>query len=181
LKSRTSLRNLTLTIQICDISQSFVSATKYENISTSIPHVLNCLSLSSHHILHLLSSPSISHDHFSLALSLPSYSGISSVIHLSYSLLYLDSLILLLLSCLSVSLSFSLSSTSIHPPFALNLFTFSLTYLFSLSFFSFFFFFCLHHSISILHSSFPSLTSNFAAFFPTFSLSLFLLYPSLPM
>jgi hypothetical protein len=30
---RTSLRNLTLTIQICDISQSFVSATKYENIS----------------------------------------------------------------------------------------------------------------------------------------------------
>jgi hypothetical protein len=31
-KSRTSLRNLTLTIQICDISQSFVSATKYENI-----------------------------------------------------------------------------------------------------------------------------------------------------
>jgi hypothetical protein len=109
------------------------------------------------------------------------YSGISSVIHLSYSLLYLDSLILLLLSCLSVSLSFSLSSTSIHPPFALNLFTFSLTYLFSLSFFSFFFFFCLHHSISILHSSFPSLTPNFAALFPTFSLSLFLLYPSLPM
>jgi hypothetical protein len=29
-KSRTSLRNLTLTIQVCDISQSFVSATKYE-------------------------------------------------------------------------------------------------------------------------------------------------------
>jgi hypothetical protein len=28
------MRNLTLTIQICDISQSFVSATKYENIST---------------------------------------------------------------------------------------------------------------------------------------------------
>jgi hypothetical protein len=139
------------------------------------------VSLSSHHILHLLTSPSISHHHFSLALSLPRYSGISSVIHLSYSLLYLDSLILLLLSCLSVSLSFSLSSTSIHPPFALNLFTFSLTYLFSLSFFSFFFFFCPHHSVSILHSSFPSLTPNFAAFFPTFSLSLFLLYPSLPM
>jgi hypothetical protein len=32
-KSRTSLRNLTLTKQICDISQSFVSAIKYENIS----------------------------------------------------------------------------------------------------------------------------------------------------
>jgi hypothetical protein len=28
------LRNLTLTIQICDISQSFVSTIKYENIST---------------------------------------------------------------------------------------------------------------------------------------------------
>jgi hypothetical protein len=29
------MRNLTLTIQFCDISQSFVSATKYENTSTS--------------------------------------------------------------------------------------------------------------------------------------------------
>jgi hypothetical protein len=28
------MRNLTLTIQFCDISQSFVSATKYENTST---------------------------------------------------------------------------------------------------------------------------------------------------
>jgi hypothetical protein len=27
------MRNLTLTIHFCDISQSFVSATKYENIS----------------------------------------------------------------------------------------------------------------------------------------------------
>jgi hypothetical protein len=27
------MRNLTLTIQFCDISQSFVSATKYENTS----------------------------------------------------------------------------------------------------------------------------------------------------
>jgi hypothetical protein len=40
----------------------------------------------------------------SLALSLPRYSGVSSVIHLSYSLLYLDSLILsplaLFLACL---------------------------------------------------------------------------------
>jgi hypothetical protein len=31
-KSRTSLSNLILTIQFCDISQSFVSAIKYENI-----------------------------------------------------------------------------------------------------------------------------------------------------
>jgi hypothetical protein len=28
------MRNLTLTIHFCDISQSFVSATKYENTST---------------------------------------------------------------------------------------------------------------------------------------------------
>jgi hypothetical protein len=34
-KSRTSLRNLTLTIYICDISQSFVSAINYENIFSS--------------------------------------------------------------------------------------------------------------------------------------------------
>jgi hypothetical protein len=30
------LRNLTLTVQISDISQSFVSATKYENISIQV-------------------------------------------------------------------------------------------------------------------------------------------------
>jgi hypothetical protein len=29
------MRNLTLTIQFCDISESFVSATKYENTSNS--------------------------------------------------------------------------------------------------------------------------------------------------
>jgi hypothetical protein len=40
--------------------------------------------------------------------SLPTYSGISSVIHLSCILLYLDSLILSLLSCFSVFLSRSL-------------------------------------------------------------------------
>jgi hypothetical protein len=36
-KSRTSLRNLTLTIQICDISESFVSAIKFENNSSYLP------------------------------------------------------------------------------------------------------------------------------------------------
>jgi hypothetical protein len=49
--------------------------------------------------------------------SLFRYSGISSVIYLSYSLLYLDSLILTLLSYLSMSLSLSLSFTFIHLPF----------------------------------------------------------------
>jgi hypothetical protein len=54
------------------------------------------------------------------------YSRSSSVIHLSYSLLHMDSLILSLLSCLSVSLSLSLSSTFIHLHFAPNLSTSSL-------------------------------------------------------
>jgi hypothetical protein len=54
------------------------------------------------------------------------YSRSSSVIHLSYSLLNMDSLILSLLSCLSVSLSLSLSSTFTHLHFAPNLSTSSL-------------------------------------------------------
>jgi hypothetical protein len=58
----------------------------------------------------------------SFALSLPRYSGISCVIHHSYFLLYLDALILSLLSYFSVSLSLSLSSTFIHLPFALLMF-----------------------------------------------------------
>jgi hypothetical protein len=40
------LRNLTLTKQICDISQSFVSAMKYENISSTLNLVINKLLLS---------------------------------------------------------------------------------------------------------------------------------------
>jgi hypothetical protein len=52
----------------------------------------------------------------------------------------------------------------------------------SLSFFSLFFFFSLKYSVSILHSSLPSiLSSNFAALFPAFTLSLFLLQSSLTM
>jgi hypothetical protein len=34
------MRNLTLTIHFCDISQSFVSATKYENTSSNFMFVL---------------------------------------------------------------------------------------------------------------------------------------------
>jgi hypothetical protein len=109
-------------------------------LSLSLSH----FSPSSLHILHLLSSLSIlclfslsSFPHLnlaiiflSLALSLLRYSGIFSVIDLPYSLLYLDSLILSFISYFSVSLSFSLSSTFIHLPFALNLSTSSLAYLF---------------------------------------------------
>jgi hypothetical protein len=120
------------------------------------------VSLSSRHILHILSSSSIqypfslsSFPHLNLAiiflsfaLSFPRYTGISSVTHLSYSLLYLYSLILSLLSYLSVSLSLSLSSAHIHLPSALTISTSSMAYpfllqYFSLSFSSAFFFFSL--------------------------------------
>jgi hypothetical protein len=112
------------------------------HFATSIPHVLNCLSLLIAHsapcflsfrlipVFSLLVRTTKSRHHFSLfcTLSLSRPSEISSVIHLSYSLLYLDSLILSILSCFSVSLSLSLSSTFIHLPFALNLSTSSLAY-----------------------------------------------------
>jgi hypothetical protein len=155
------------------------------------------VSLSSHHILHLFFSPSIQYVFslswfprlnlaiifLSLALSLSPQLLRNFLCHTPLILLVVSGFFdPSLLSCLSVSLSFSLSSTSIHPPFALNLSTFSLAFLFSLSF-SLFFFFCLQHSVSILHASLPSsfLSPNFAALFPTFTLSLFLLYPPLPM
>jgi hypothetical protein len=94
---------------------------------------------------------------------------------LSYSLLYLDSLILSLLSYLSVSLFLSLSSTFIHLPLALNLSTSSLAYPFLCVF-------SLQNSVSILYSSFPSISSsNFAALFPAFTLILVLLHTSLIM
>jgi hypothetical protein len=100
--------------------------------------MLDCLSVSLSHctfctFFPLLPSntcflPPRSYIFLSLAFSLPRYSGTSSVIHLSYFLLYLDSLIFSLVSCLSVYLPLSLSSTFIHRPFALNLSTSSLTY-----------------------------------------------------
>jgi hypothetical protein len=93
----------------------------------------------------------------SLALSLPRYFAIPSVIHLSYSLLYLDSLPSLLLVSMFVPFT--------HLPSALKLSTCSLVYLFfwyyfSLSFSSLFFFFSPQNSINILHSSLPSILSS---------------------
>jgi hypothetical protein len=101
----------------------------------------------------------------------------------SYSLLYLDSLILSFLSCLFVSLFLSLSSTFMSLPFALNvLLPVPLVVFLSLLLVRVFFFFSLQHSLSILHFSFPSILSlNFAALFPAFTLNLFLLHSSLTM
>jgi hypothetical protein len=64
---------------------------------------------------------------FSLALSLPRYNGTSSAMHLSYSLLYVDSLILSLLSCLPY---FCPSRSSPHTS-ALSLSTSSPSFLYS--------------------------------------------------
>jgi hypothetical protein len=115
----------------------------------------------------------------SFALSLPRYSGIFTVIHLSYSLFYLDSLILPLLSCLFVSLSLSLSSAFIHLPLPLLHWHTRFSGSIPLCPSSPCFFFSLQHSVSVLHSSLPSiLSSNFAALFPAFTLSLFLLHSS---
>jgi hypothetical protein len=116
----------------------------FSHFSTPIPHVFNCLSfftLVAHsapsflffHPMSVFSLSSFPHLHLAItflscALSLPRYYGISSVVYLSYFLLYLDSLILSLLFCLSGSLSLSLSSTFTHLPFAFNLSTSSLAY-----------------------------------------------------
>jgi hypothetical protein len=113
---------------------------------TSAPHVLYRLtllaadsapSLLSFRLIPVLSLSSFPHLNLaiiflSFALSLPRYTGTSSVMHFSCFLLYLESLILSLLFCLSVSLSLSLSSAHIHLPSALNLSTSSLAYPFLL-------------------------------------------------
>jgi hypothetical protein len=92
-------------------------------------------------------------------------------------LCYTPYLILSLLSCLSVSLSLSSSSTFIHLAFASVFPLFHWHTLSFLSFSVFFFSFSLQHSVSVLHSSLPStLSSNFATLFPAFTLSLFLLH-----
>jgi hypothetical protein len=153
-------------------------------------HILHLLSP---HIQHLFSLSSFPHLNLtiifpSLTLSLHRYSRISSVIHLSYSLLYLDSLIIFLLCCLSVSLSLLLSSTFIHLPL-LSIFPHlhwhtrsSGSISLSLSIFSVFFYFSLQYSVSIRHSSLPFiLSSNLAALFPAFTLSQFLLHSSQAM
>jgi hypothetical protein len=94
---------------------------------------------------HICISPSFFFLSRSLSPGTPEYPLFT---HLSYSLLYLYSLILSLLSYLSVSLSLSLSSAHIHLPSALTLSTSSMAYpfllqYFSLSFSSAFFFFSL--------------------------------------
>jgi hypothetical protein len=138
--------HLFLFLSILSFSISFIHSISLPSsfFPLSLSLSLSHFSPSSLHILHLLSSLSIlclfslsSFPHLnlaiiflSLALSLLRYSGIFSVIDLPYSLLYLDSLILSFISYFSVSLSFSLSSTFIHLPFALNLSTSSLAYLF---------------------------------------------------
>jgi hypothetical protein len=147
--------------------RSFLSLSHF---ATSIPHVFNCLSLLIAHsapsFLSFRPLPGFSllvptstltiifffHLH-SLSPSIPEFPHTPLILPV-----YLDSLIPALLSCLSVSLSLSRSSTFIHLPFALNLSTSSLAYpflwsYFSVPFFSVFFFFSLQHSVSILHSS----------------------------
>jgi hypothetical protein len=102
-------------------------------------------------VFSLLVPTSKSRHYFSLSCTVSPQVLRNFLSHLSYSPLYLDSLILSPLSCLSVLLSLSLSSTFIHLPFAINLSTSSLEYLL------------------------PSiLSSNFAVLFPVFTLSLFL-------
>jgi hypothetical protein len=112
--------------------------------STLIPHVLNCLSLLTAHsapsflsfhsipVFSLLDPTSKSPHHFSFCYTLSPQVLRNFLIHLSDFLLYLDSLMLSLLSYLSVSLSISLSSTFIYLPFALNLSASSLAYPFLL-------------------------------------------------
>jgi hypothetical protein len=101
--------------------------------SLLIPHAApSFLSFHPMPVFSLLVPTSKSRHHFPFSCTLLS-SGTPEfplVIDLPYSLLYLDSLILSFISYFSVSLSFSLSSTFIHLPFALNLSTSSLAYLF---------------------------------------------------
>jgi hypothetical protein len=102
------------------------------HFATSIPHVLDYLSLLIAHsarsflsfhpipVFSLLVPTSESRHHFSLSCTLSPYTPCC--------ILYLDSLILALISCLSMSLSLLLSSIFIHLLFALNLSTSSLAY-----------------------------------------------------
>jgi hypothetical protein len=100
--------------------------------------------------------------------------------HLSYFLLYLDSLILSLLSCLSVSSRFH---SALHSSIFLLLFYFPLlhwhtrfsdSFSLSPSFFPVFFFFLFSIPVVSCTSSLPYiLSSNFAALFPAFTISLF--------
>jgi hypothetical protein len=128
-------------------------------------------------VFYLLVPTTKSRHDLSFFCTLLGYSGISSVIHLSYFLLYLDSLILSLLSCLFVSLNLSLTSTFLH-----------LLLLSILPLLHWHTRFSGNISLSpsspccILYSFLPSiLSSNFAAVFPTFIFTLFFLHSSLTM
>jgi hypothetical protein len=106
-------------------------------------------------VFSLLIPTSKSRHHFSFFCTLsPRYSRISSVTHLSYFLLYLDSLILSLLPCLSGLCPFHIA---LHSSIFLLLLIFPLLHWhtrFSLSFFSVFFFFILS-SIPLVSCTLP--------------------------
>jgi hypothetical protein len=132
--------HLFLFLSILSFSISFIHSISLPSSFSFSPLFFPSLSLSFRYIHSTCAMPvfslfvptSKSRHHFPFSCTLLS-SGIQEfplVIDLPYSLLYLDSLILSFLSYFSVSLSFSLSSTFIHLPFALNLSTSSLAYLF---------------------------------------------------
>jgi hypothetical protein len=150
------------------------------HFATSIPHVLDCLSLLKAHstpsflsVFSLLVSTSESRHHFSFSCTFsPMYSGFSSFI-LRVVSEFLDSLPSFLLVCVFVHFT----QLYIHPSFfcsqSFHLFTgipVPLGVFLSLSFFSVFFFFSLQHSLSIRQ-----------ALFLTFTLILLLLHSSLTM
>jgi hypothetical protein len=188
------IHRISLTSSFGISPRSFISFS-LSHFATSIPRVLNSLSFSLSPCPHntfctvfpllpsntcsLSSFPLLNLAHFSFFCTLsplPRYSEISTVVHLSYSLLYLGSLILSLLSCLSVSMSLSLSSTFIYLPFALSLSSFqfftsipvSLVVFLSFLLLRILFFF-LQHSVSCT-LPFPP--------FSAFTLSPFLLHSS---
>jgi hypothetical protein len=125
-----------------DTSSLSISRRSFPSLSLSLIslhplHMCSIISLSSLHILHLLSSPSVqylfslsSFAHLNLAiiflsfaLFLPRYTRTSSVIHLPYSLLYLDSLILspFSLACPYLCPSHSAPHTCIFLPLSIFL------------------------------------------------------------
>jgi hypothetical protein len=121
LLSSISLSSILSPLLLYSVFFSVPFSPSLSHFTTSIPHVLNCLSLLIAH-----SAPPFLSFHLIPVLSLlvPTTKSLA----LSYFLFYLDSLILSLLSYLSVYLSLSLSSTFIPLPLALNLSTSSLAY-----------------------------------------------------
>jgi hypothetical protein len=151
------------------------------------------VSLSSKRIQHLLSSPSIqylfslsSFPHLNLAIIFLSFHSLFLDIPefpLSCLLLYLDSFILSLLSCLSVSLFLSLSST--HSSVFLESKSQSFHFFTGIPVFLIVFLSLLLLRVFFLSSiplvSFTLHLPCLAALFPVFTLSLFLLHSSLMM